>query len=267
MSTLVWDAIGDKTYEVGVDRGVIYLADGTAIPWNGLRSVTEKTNKETESVYFDGMKINELTHPGEYSASIAAFTYPEELTELEGYGELRNGVFVGDQVPTAFDLSYRTRIGNDLDQEKGYKIHLVYNVTAVPTDKTHNTLSDSPEVAEFTWDIYAVPEEIPGFRPTAHFIFDTTQVNPSLLSEIERILYGTEDTDASLLSLADLVEYLSLWVDGIQIIDNGDGTWTAICSDPDRIVLDEATGEFTIFNVDAVFADADEYAVSTTIDD
>jgi hypothetical protein len=267
MSTLVWDAIGDRTYENGVDRGVLYLSDGTAIPWNGLKSVIEKPNKETESVYFDGRKISELTHPGEFSASISAVTYPDELIELEGYGEINNGVYVGDQPPTVFDLCYRTKIGNDLNPDAGYKIHVVYNVTAVPTERTFNTISDTFEMSEFSWDIYAIPEDIPGFRPTAHFIIDGRQVHPDLFEEIEKLLYGSSTQEASLPQAAELITFITNWVEGVQITDNGDGTWTASTSIDDRIVLNEATGEFTIFDVDAVFADADTYDISTTIDD
>lgn len=260
MSILVWDAIGDRTYESGVDRGVIYLPFGSPIPWNGLTSVTEKFEKDTESVYFDGRKIHELTHPGNFAASMSAVTYPDELTQLEGYGEIRNGVFIGDQPPQVFDLSYRTKIGNDLDPDKGYKIHIVYNVTAIPSDKTYDTISDSPSLVQFQWDIYATPEEIPGFRPTAHFIIDSTVANAGMLTAVEAMLYGTDEVDASLLPIEDFISLVTTYSD-IQILDNGDGTWTLNTILPDIVTVD-VDGMFVLTNVDAENIDANTYTIT-----
>ena len=136
MPILEWDKVGERYYETGIDRGVLYMPDGSAVPWNGLTSVIEHFDKSTSPVYYDGMKISDLVSLGDFSATMKAVTYPEEFVEIEGSAKLRNGLFVGDQPPQTFCLCYRTKIGNDVDGvDSGYKIHLIYNLTAIPSDK------------------------------------------------------------------------------------------------------------------------------------
>ncbi len=109
---MVWDRVGDRVYETGLDKGVLYLPDGSAVPWNGLTAIIEQFNKESSSVYYDGMKISDLVVLGEFAASMKAVTYPDEFVELEGLGSPRGGLFFGDQRPQTFGLCYRTQIGN-----------------------------------------------------------------------------------------------------------------------------------------------------------
>lgn len=259
MTELVWDQIGDRIYESGIDRGVIYLPGGVAIPWNGLTSVTEKFDKQTTPVYFDGRRIQNLVSPGNFSGTITAITYPDELSELEGLGFVKSGVFVGDQIPKVFDLSYRTRVGNDLDPDFGYKIHILYNVTVIPKDKGYTTISDSPGISEFEWDLLAVPEDVDGFHPSAHVIFDSTHTTDALMSAIEEMLYGSDTENASLLSMSELIPFLDTLVD-IQVVDNGDGTWTLTTDLEDVVFVDD--GVFTLSNVNATFIDEDTYSLS-----
>lgn len=246
MTTILWDEIGSRTYEGGLDRGVLYLPDGSAIPWNGLKEVTEGSDTEGASVYYDGQKINELVTLGGFQGEITAITYPDQFTELEGMGQITAGMMVGQQQPKVFGLCYRTRVGNDVDGDAGYKIHLLYNVTAVPNDKSYATIGDSPEVSDFKWKITAIPEEISGFRPTAYISLDSRLLAPELLSDIEDRLYGTLSQDPELIPLQDFVNYLYFefkW----KIIDNGDGTWKAVTPieglieidpvDPDKYTL------------------------------
>lgn len=263
MSTLVWDAIGDRRYESGIDRGVLYLPDGSGVPWNGLTAVTEKTEKEVSSVYYDGVKISDLAYAGDFVGTLNAITYPDEFVELEGYGELRGGVFVGEQRPQMFGLCYRTKLGTDLDADAGYKLHILYNVLAIPSDKTYDTLTDSSTSTEFEWNITAIPEEIPGFRPTAHIILSSKDINPTLLSDIEDLLYGTESTAPTLLPIADLVDYISDWVASISVTDNGDGTWSLTTNIP-GVIVDNGDGSFQLNNVNATYLDADTYELSDT---
>lgn len=266
MPTLVWDRIGDRVYESGLDRGVLYLPDGTAVTWNGLTSIIEKYDNETSPVYFDGMKIQDLVSLGSFEATMRALTYPDEFTELEGFGSMRRGLFVGDQQPKVFGLCYRTKIGNDLDPSAGYKIHLLYNVTAVPREKGHTTVSDSPTLEEFEWDIFAVPQEVPGLLPTAHFIIDTREVDPWLLEEIEEMLYGGKAVSAFLIPMEQLVAFINEWY-RVKITDNGDGTWTATERREGFITLvDFAETLFQIEHVNAVYLDDHTYLLSDTLD-
>lgn len=268
MTALVWDQVGDRTYESGVDRGVLYLPDGSAIPWNGLISVVEHFNNDASPVYYDGMLINNFSSLGDFSATIRAITYPDEFLEFEGLGSSSStpGVFLGDQRPKTFSLCYRTQIGNDVDGEKaGYKLHIVYNVVANVKDKQYASVSQSLDPIEFEWDVSAIPEELTefGFAPSGHIVINTINIDPDILDSIEAILYGTSEADADLVSMTDMLEvifgeltYL------IQITDNGDNTWTADISDDDLLTTTEDSFEITDAN--AIFLDADTYRVTDT---
>lgn len=257
-----WDEVGDRTYETGLDRGVLYLSDGSAVPWNGLTSINETFDKESSPVYFDGMKINDLVTLGSFSGTMKAITYPDEFVELEGIVPLKPGAFASDQKPKTFGLSYRTLIGNDIiGQDLGYKIHIIYNLTAIPNDKSYNTITDNSNASEFEWDITAIPEDIPGFRPTAHFIINSIDVDPWLLEDLEKMLYGSITSEPSLISMNELVSFILGF--NIRIIDNDDGTWTAISRRDESIeMLTEYI--FQIHEVNATFLDEDTFVISDT---
>lgn len=260
MTALVWDAVGEKKYETGVDRGVLYLPNGSAVPWNGLTSVSENTNVESSPTYYDGRKVNNLLSVGDYTGTLKAFMYPEEFEVLEGLGKFQNGVFLGEQRPQPFGLSYRTKVGNDLNQDAGYKIYIIYNVTAFPAEKSFETMSDSVTPVEFEWDLTAIPEDVPGFAPTARIIINTTEIDPTLLASVEAYLYGTDEEDASLPSMNDLLTTIGFpTLLAIKIVDNGDGTWTAT---GDGVTV---TGDtFEIDGVDTIMLDTDTYRISST---
>ncbi len=265
MPELVWDKVGDRVYETGLDKGVLYLPNGSAVPWNGLTSVIEKFDKESSSVYYDGMKINDLVVLGDFSASMKAVTYPDEFVELEGLAPVKRGVFYADQPPQAFGLCYRTQIGNDLDGDiEGYKIHILYNVTAIPNDKTYSSVTVNPALVEFEWTISAVPEEVPGFRPTAHIVIDSRDVDPWLLKELEEIIYGNSFAKAALIPMVDLVTHINDWF-RVKIIDHGDGTWSAISKREGFIMLN-SEDLFTIIETNATYLDDDTYLISDTSD-
>lgn len=268
MATLVWDKVGDRDFESGLDKGVLYLPDGSAVPWNGLTSVIEKFDKDVSPVYFDGRKIQDLVVLGDFAATMKAVTYPDEFSEVEGAGQLRPGVQVYDQEPKTFGLAYRTMFGNDLDgAEEGYKIHILWNVTAVPHEKTYASVSNDPSLVEFEWDLAAVPEEVAGFRPTAHFVLHSKEIDPWLLEDIEAQLYGTIGANAVLIPMAELVAFMKDWY-RIKITDNGDDTWTAETQrDGILTFLDGgAASEFQILGANAIYLDDVTYQISDTID-
>jgi hypothetical protein len=259
MSAITWDDVGDRIYESGIDRGVLYLEDNSGVPWNGLTAVIEKFDRTRNPVYFDGMKISDLVVSGTFEASLKAYTYPDEFNELEGLVSIGAGMYLADQPPRTFHLSYRTRVGNDVTQDLGYKIHVVYNLTAIPQDKPYETLTDTAGMIEFEWDITAVPEDVPGFRPSAHIVIDSREFEPEILAEIEEMLYGSETEDSSLISMEDLIAFIQdfYW---ISITDNGDGTWTAYSPDDDLITV--VGDEFTITSANADYLDADTYQIT-----
>lgn len=210
MTALEWDGIGQRYYETGLDRGVLYLEDGTGIPWNGLISVEERfTGAAATPVYFDGVKIDDIIAVADFSASLKAFTFPEEFGDYQGVIESSNGLFVTGQSPELFGLSWRTRVGNDVNALLGYKIHIASHLTAIPTQRPYTTMSKNPDMLEMEWTINGIPSLIPGFRPTAHLIFDTSRSQPEVVTALETILYGDDTNDPYLPSLGDLVSIAS----------------------------------------------------------
>ena len=205
MSKIVWDKTGERLYEAGIDRGVLYPQDEKGeyplgVPWNGLTGVTESpTGAEPTPLYADNIKYLELMSVEEFGANIEAYTYPEEFELCDGSAELTPGVALGQQPRKAFGLSYRTRVGNDLvGEDYGYKIHLIYGAKAAPSDKGYETINDTPDAITFSWDVTTTPVPVEGFKPTASLVVDSTKVEASKLKALEDILYGSEETEATL---------------------------------------------------------------------
>ena len=206
MTALVWDKVGDRRFETGIDRGVLYTRDGVAVPWNGLTSVTENLSRDVKSYYIDGTKYLDHHVPGSYSAKLQAYTYPDELDSLLGIAEFSPGVFLHDQRVKLFHLCYRTKVGNDLEgADFAYKVHVVYNILAVPSDHTSSSLDDKLSVDPFEWSLTGTPSSMFGIRPTSHLSLDSRRIDPDLLESLEAILYGTTDSAPFLPSLVDLL--------------------------------------------------------------
>lgn len=211
MTKLVWDKVGERVFETGVDRGVLYLPEGGAVPWNGLTGVSENRSGDSSTPYYlDGVKYLDDQPPNDYAATLNAFTYPNEFNLFDGVAELDYGVYIDNQVPLSFNLSYRTRVGNDESgTDYGYKIHVLYNLTASPTDKAYSAIADTTTPSEFSWDITGVPVMIPGYRPSSHVIIDTRKAPNGSLVYLETSLYGTDDTDPVFLSPSEIINRLS----------------------------------------------------------
>lgn len=264
MTALVWDQVGRRFFETGVDRGVLYLQDRTAVAWNGLTNIEESSNGELKSFYLDGVKYLENLSPGDFLGKLSAFTYPEEFDSVNGIEHVAPGLSYYEQPPKSFSLSYRTKLGNDLDgTDYGYKIHILYNILAKPESNSFGTFQDTgAQPIEFSWSLTGTPPKIGRFRPTVHVSIDSTKTSPEILQLLEDKLYGTEETGASLPTMQEIAEYFG-YLGALIIVDHGDGTWSAIDeSDTYITMLDSTT--FMIDNVDAVYLDADTYEVSST---
>lgn len=205
MTALEWDMAGERYFETGINRGVLFTSDGDAYVWNGLTTVTESTEREVKSYYMDGIKYLDHHVPGSYAAKLEAFTYPEILDDLTGTMRYAPGVYLHDQRAQVFHLSYRTGVGNDLNADLGYKLHLVYNVMAIPSGAAIGTIGDSVEPGQFSWDLSGTPPVMFGARPTSHIHLDSRSISPELLETLELVLYGTEDDDPTLPSMIDLL--------------------------------------------------------------
>lgn len=258
MAQIEWDASGQRLFEYGLDRGVLYPPDEVGVPWNGLLSVeTGSGSFDSTPIFFNGIKTFDFVTPGEFEGKIKAITYPHEFYQFEGVAEQAPGVFIAHQQAKTFGLSYRTLIGNDaVGNGYGYKIHVLYNLTAEPESVSYETISDSVEPANFQWKIAGVPEWLSGRRPTVHFTFDSTKIDEVALGIIQDTLYGTPSTPPHLPSVVELLSSFT-----ITITDNGDGTWTA--EGPDHL-LTVAGPNFTIEDANAVFLDANTYRVAST---
>lgn len=263
MPALVWDALGERFYEYGVSKGVIYMQDGRNIVWNGLTSVTQAPERSVTPVYYDGMKINDLVSPAEFSGTISAITYPDEVLELEGVARLSAGIYLGEQDPQQFNFTYQTKLGNDtVGPDLGYRIHVLYNVTMIAGDRDFQSMSNQIDLDPFTWDITTVPQEVAGFMPSSRIMIDSKAVPEDLLSDIEFLLYGRDTADPNPPSFDELVEIVRNFL-VVDILDRKDGTWSATTNVPGYII-DVSPTEFEIRNVNAEYISADIYEVSDT---
>ena len=214
MSKIVWDAIGEHTFETGVRNGVLYLKDAqgaysTGVAWNGLTSVSESPEgAEATDLYADDIKYLTLMSAENFKATIEAYTYPDEFAECDGSATIADGVTIGQQSRKPFGLCYRTAVGNDTDgNEHGYKLHIVYGCLASPSEKQYSTINDSPEAITFSWEVSTTPVNVNGKKPTATLIIDSTKADKSKLTALEAILYGSE-TEEPRLPLPDEIATL-----------------------------------------------------------
>jgi hypothetical protein len=212
MTKLTWDRVSEKVFETGVEQGVLYKPNTVGVydngfPWNGLVSVTESpSGAESNKQYANNRIYLNLTSAEEFSATIEAFTYPEEFAECDGTAVPTAGVYVGQQTRKPFGLSYKTRVGNDIDStDFGYKLHLVYGGLAAPSEKAYTTINESPEAITFSWEVSTTPVEVAGLKPTASLTIDSTKVDAAALAELEDLLYGTVGVNAKLPSPSEVI--------------------------------------------------------------
>lgn len=211
MPRLIWGAVGERYYEIGVDRGVLYVGLDAGVAWTGLISVSESpTGGDPKPFYIDGMKYLNLAGREEFVATINAFSSPLEFGPCDGTMAIQNGLFITQQPRIPFGLSYRTQLGNDVDGlSHAYKIHLVYNALAAPSSRSNNSVGDTTDPIDFSWAITTLPPAITGYKPAAHFVIDSRFVTGTILADIEDILYGSEALQARLPTVSELVAMFS----------------------------------------------------------
>ena len=215
MTKLNWDVQGERYYETGVSKGVLYpFKEGKyskGVAWNGLTAVTESpSGAEPTPLYADNIKYLNLLSNEEFAATVEAYTYPDEFAECDGSAELATGVSVGQQKRIPFGMSYVTKVGNDTDgQDYGYKIHLIYGALAKPSQKNYATINDNPEAITFSWELSTTPVAVPNLKPTACITIDSTKVGSDKLKKIEDKLYGTESEEATLPTPTELAALIA----------------------------------------------------------
>lgn len=201
MSKLIWDEVGKRTFETGVDHGILFPlgSDGNyedGVAWNGLTGVTESpSGAEVTSLYADNIKYLNMTSAEEFGGTITAYTYPEEFALCDGSAELTTGVYIGQQARKNFGLFYRTRLGNDTQGDSyGYKYHFVYGATASPSQRDYKSVNDSPEGIEFSWEFKTSPVNVTGWRPVSSVTIDSSKADPTKLAALLEIVEGSDGT-------------------------------------------------------------------------
>lgn len=224
---LTWDATGERFYETGVSRGVLYPAPTgsqtaetnsnytAGVAWNGLTSVTESPDgAELNDLYADNIKYASLRSAETFGGTIEAYTYPDEFAVCDGSVTVATGVTIGQQNRVGFGLCYRTEVGNDTmsDSDDGYKLHLVYGCTASPSEKQYETVNDSPDAITFSWEFSTTPVNVSGHKPTSIIVIDSLKADATKLAALEAALYGTggqSGTDPYLPTPAKVIEMMS----------------------------------------------------------
>lgn len=261
MAQLTWDSIGERFYEVGVDRGVLFV-DNVGYAWSGLVSIEEApTGGDPQPFYIDGEKYLNLAAREEFEATINAYYSPEEFDQCDGVLAAAPGLFASQQRRKPFGLSYRSKIGNDMDgQDHAYKIHIVYNALVSPSQRTRATVNDNVDVPTLSWPVTTKPVPVPGMTRTAHFVIDSTEAGPSALSTLEDLLYGTISTVPSLPTVQDLIDIFTSSEEFV-VTDLGGGEFSI--SGSVQAVTDIGNGLYQITNDTVVPIDADSTEISS----
>ena len=203
MSRLKWDNTGDRYYETGVKQAVLYPTGGNGVAWNGVTAITESpSGAEATALYADDIKYLNLMSTEELGGTIEAYTYPDEFMECDGSAALTTGVYLGQQSRKTFGLCYRTTVGNDVDgNDHGYKLHLIYNALATPSERAYSSINDSPEAITFSWEFTTTPVAVvvdgKNYKPTACITIDSTKADKTKLKALEDVLYGVDGADGT----------------------------------------------------------------------
>lgn len=270
MPRITWNESGTRLFEAGVSRGVLYPKGKAGVSWNGLISVTAKVEGGgLSSTYMDGLKIRNKIANQDFAATIKAYTYPIEFDAADGVAHVTSatdptelkGMMIDNQDREEFGLSYRTEIGNDIvGATAGYKIHLIYNAIATPTTRDYASISGTADLSPLSWDISTRPLQVLGYKPTAHFIIDTTKTDQYLVEALEDILYGKPGKAARMPTPVEIIQLFMGWLT-FKVVDNGDGTWTA--TGPDTVIdmINQTTFEINWYSV--TLTGPDSYILSS----
>ena len=251
MARLSWHKPEDILYEAGVDHCVFYPPGQLGVPWNGVIGISQKQSVDTSKLYVDGVNVRSRGSTMGYEATLECFTYPNEFLGYDGF----------DEKPKTFNLSYRTKIGDQNDGlDHGYKIHLIYNATAKLPEMSYSSLGDSVDAATFSWELTTRSMLVRGAKASSHLIIDSTKTYSWTMEILEDMLYGSIDQPST---FPTVDEVLTIFDDTalLKITDHGDGTWTAEGPDSAIDMLDPTT--FAITWPSAVYIDFESYHISS----
>lgn len=229
MARISWDATGEHFYETGIKNGVLYpygnpssqsfVPYNNGVAWNGLTSISESpSGAEATPLYADDVKYLNLFSAEEFGATIEAYTYPDEFAVLDGSASLATGVLIGQQERGMFGLCYKTAVGNDVaGSDLGYKIHIIYGAKASPSEKSYETINDTPSAITFSWEISTTPTSVTGKKATASLVIDSTKCDEVKLAQLENILYGTANSNPRLPLPDEIATLFNVTVSSIAI--------------------------------------------------
>lgn len=200
MAKLQWDQVGQRLYETGVSKAVLFpqKSDGTydkGIAWNGIVSVTKSPDGGADNpIFADNMKYISLTSAENLNGSISAYTYPEEFEACDGSNEVNPGLFIGQQTRVPFALAYITIVGNDTQGNAyGEKLHIIYNAKVAPSERAYETVNDSPSAITFSWSFTTTPVDLSdvGLNASGGIVIDKSSVDPAAWTSILEAIHGT----------------------------------------------------------------------------
>lgn len=230
MTKLTWGDDGTRFFEAGIDRGVLYIPGQPGVPWNGLKSVRENiSGGEAQSYYLDGIKYANVIASEDFSATIEAFSSPREFSACDGTVSMAPGFYATLQRHKSFGMSYRTKIGDDISGlDSGYKIHLIYNALASTPSRENNTINNTGDPTNLSWEISTKPKIKTGIRPTAHFILDSRELSKFHITALEKVLYGSDSSSSYLPTLSEILTILET-IDPaeLSVVNNGNGSYSA----------------------------------------
>ena len=215
MPRLIWDAIGEKFYEMGTKMGVLYPMSDTGtyedgVAWNGLTAVTESpSGAEETKLYADDIKYASLRSAEEFTYTIEAFTYPPEWEPCDGSASVAPGVSISQQKRKGFGFSWVTTVGNDISDDAGQKIHVAWNSTAAPSEKSYASINDSPDAITFSWECTTSPVNVTGHRPTSHMEINCAKLKEKTIKAVQDKLWGSENKNATLPSPDELIQLIT----------------------------------------------------------
>lgn len=215
MPRLIWDAIGEKFYEMGTKMGVLYPMSDTGtyedgVAWNGLTAVTESpSGAEETKLYADDIKYASLRSAEEFTYTIEAFTYPPEWEPCDGSASVATGVSISQQKRKGFGFSWVTTVGNDISDDAGQKIHVAWNSTAAPSEKSYASINDSPDAITFSWECTTSPVNVTGHRPTSHMEINCAKLKEKTIKAVQDKLWGSESKNATLPSPDELIQLIT----------------------------------------------------------
>lgn len=215
MARLIWDATGERAYEMGTKNGVLYPMNDEGgyeegVAWNGLTALTESpSGAEETKLWADDIKYASLRSAEEYGFTIESYTYPDEWEACDGSAQVATGVTIGQQKRKGFGFSWVTTVGNDISDEAGKKIHVVWGATASPSEKSYATVNDNPDAITFSWECTTTPVNVTGHRATAHMEINCMKLKEKTVKLIEDKLWGNDTDKAALPSPDELIKLIT----------------------------------------------------------